>query len=132
MIITVSQVIQQLGQSLNLTPDDIRRIKELYAQIDIEALKAEARKRIRVVPWEPGQRAPTGVLFEDAYPHLKEGYKAYSIYIDGNLVYFQYDAPQGGRMKTQEEMEKAAASQVENIVDDLVSVKILELILEGL
>jgi hypothetical protein len=129
MIITVSQVIQQLGQSLNLTLDDIRRIKEIYAKIDIEALKEEARKRIRVVPWEPGQRAATGVLFEDVYPHLKEGYKAYSIYIDGNLVYFQYEAPQGGWMKTQEEMEKAAASQVENIVDDLVSAKILERIL---
>jgi hypothetical protein len=132
MIITVSQVIQQLGQSLNLTLDDIRRIKELYAQIDIQALKEEARRRIRVVPWEPGQRAPTGVLFEDVYPHLKEGYKAYSIYIDGNLVYFQYEAPQGGQMKTQEEMEKAAASQVENIVDELVNTSILDRILEGL
>ena len=130
-IMTEGELIRALGEVLNLQLSDIPKIRAAYQSLNIEALREEARRRIRVVLWEPGQKAPTGVLWEEAYPHLKEGYKAYAIYIDGRLVYFVPESPKTGqKMKTDEELQEAIAHHVESLVDDIVNAQIPNLVLE--
>lgn len=96
----------------------------LQEKTDISSLRSQIESRVRVVHWKPGDVAPTGVLFEDAYPQLKKGYKAYMIYIDDVLVNFQVVAPGFGLMRTKEDVITASTKHKNEIVDQLLTEKL--------
>ena len=133
MILTAAQVANALGERFNLGLQDIKAIRTAYASIDIEALRDKARKRIEVRDWKPGDVASTGKLWEEIHPELLTGAKAYSIWIDGALVYFQYAHPYTGQqMTTTAALEDAKAKHIENIIDDIVNAQLPELVIEEL
>jgi len=132
-ILTVGQAAQVVGRMLNLSGADLQKVKQIYAQIDIDALKAQAQDRIKIVDWKPGDRAPTGVLYEDVYPHLKEGGKAYYLYLEGQLLYFQYSHPRTGkRLYTDQDLQDAKKAHISMLVERLVNEAIIENIVEQL
>ena len=133
MIIKAAQVANALGERFTLGLEDIKTIRSVYASIDIKALREKARERIEVRDWKPGDVSGTGKLWEEIYPELLTGAKAYSIWIDGALVYFQYAHPYTGQqMTTTAALEDAKAKHVENIIDDIVNAQIPDLVIEGL
>ena len=133
MILTATQVANALGERFALGLTDIKRIKDAYATLDIEALRARARQRIEVRDWKPGDVAGTGKLWEEIYPHLQSGAKAYSIWIDGALIYFQYVHPYTGQeMRSPDDLNNAKAKHIEDIVDDIVNAQLPDLVLEKL
>lgn len=133
MILKSTEIANALSDKFTMSLSDVQRVKQAYASIDIEKLKSDAAKRIRVVPWEKGQKAPTGKLWEEIHPELLDGAKAYSVFIDDALVYFQYEAPYGkGKMMTDKELQAAQAEHVANIIDEMVNAQLTDLVLEKL
>ncbi len=133
MIQKATTIVSALADKFNMTLDDVQRVNTAYAALDIEKLKTAARERVRVVPWSKGQQAPTGKLWEEIHPELLKGVKAYSVFIDDSLVYFQYEAPySGGQMLTDDDLNKAINNHIANIVDDIVNAELPDLILERL
>ena len=133
-IVKLADVARALRERMGLTfsdPAQLQALRAAYNSINIAELQEAARQRITVRDWQPGDRAPTGVLYEDVHPELKNGAKAYELYLDGRLLYFQYTHPETGKyMYSDAELEDAKKKHVAMIVEDLVNSAIHDLVAE--
>lgn len=130
MILSKEQVIQTLGEKISLTLADVSTIKAAYDNLDLDTLRTEALARVTVENWKSGDKASTGVLFEDAHPSLKGGGAAYSVYIDGKRTYFQYDNPFSSDPLTSDNVEAVKQKHIDNIVDGLVNERLVDEVLK--
>lgn len=129
-IMTKEQAVRAISEHIQLTLSDVAKVKNAYDQIDIDSLRKAAQARVEVKDWKPGDRASTGVLYEDVHPELKNGAKAYYVYIDGKLALFQYIDLSGKQMLTDDDLSAAKAAHKDKIVDNLVNAQIPDEILK--
>ena len=134
-MVRLSQIVQGVIGALGVqaTPELISRIKAVARSLDLDAMRSRVEGRIQIVPWKPGDKAPTGILFEDAHPELKQGKKAYHVFIDGRRVYFQYTSIIDGNYIDDEEELAACMEQHKNqLVDELLLQEAVEEVIERL
>ncbi len=133
MALKLSQIVLALSERLQLSLSDMERVREVAATIDVEALRTEEAQRYQIRIWEPGMRAPTGVLFEDVFPELKQGAIGYLIIIDGQPVIFNVRHPKTGELlKDAESTRRAAEEEVAGLIEAAVNQKQIDLVLEKL
>ena len=131
MLITKEQSVKAIGEMIQLSLSDIVTVKSLYDQVDLVALKTAATKRITTKDWAKGDKAGTGMLYEDAQPTLKTGALAYSLFVDGVQSYFQGTHPvTGALIDTAEALSDAKAKHIEMMADNLVNAQIPDEILK--
>ena len=131
MLLTKEQAVKAVGEMVQLGLSDISTIKGLYDDLDLVALKAAAAKRITTKDWVKGDKAGTGMLYEDAQPALKTGALAYSLFVDGVQSYFQGTHPvTGALIDTAEALSDAKAKHIEMMADTLVNAQIPDEILK--
>jgi len=111
------------GASLGAIASEYEKMQE---KLDESSLRSQIESRVRIVHWKQGDVAPTGKLYEEAYPQLTKGYKAYMVYIDDVLVNFQVTAPGFGPMRTKEDVTTASTKHKNEIIDQLMSEKLAD------
>lgn len=114
--------------SMGVVPTDAE-VNTAMAQIDLGALEADVRKRIRVERWK-GEPIAGIDLYNHPNPLLREQYRRvidaggviYKIYIDDRLVILQYHNPFKGGIEpiSEADFEAVSTRHVDIVVRDMV------------
>jgi len=124
--IDVAQVKAVLRERGIYLPDE--DLDEIITSIDVNALREQARRRIKVEEWkgEPVNGVdlrshPNPVVRRQVNEVLSRGGKIYKVYIDGRLVVLQYHKPFSPGLEpiTESEYSQVVEQHVNHLVDTM-------------
>ncbi|MEM4919591.1 MAG: hypothetical protein QW518_09650, partial [Thermofilaceae archaeon] len=107
------------------------KLAELRVDGTLERLEAEIRSQIRWEEWKPGMKAPTGILWEDAYPELKTDpkRKAYIVHMPGTVFFETTHYVTREPLYTSEEVKASAEALIAEKVREILESRVAEEIL---